>query len=59
MKTSLKEAKKSKGGKKEDISKLISSAYKSIDKAAKRGVIKKGTADRKKSRLVKFLNKKQ
>ncbi len=31
---------------------MIPLAYKAIDKAAKRGVIKKNTADRKKSRLV-------
>ena len=31
---------------------LMPQAYKAIDKAAKRGVIKKNTADRKKSRLV-------
>lgn len=32
--------------------KLLSSAYKAIDKAMKRGVIKKNTAARKKSRLA-------
>lgn len=32
--------------------KLIPAAYKAIDKAAKRGVIKKNTAARKKSRLM-------
>ena len=32
-------------------------AFKSLDKAAKRGTIKKGTADRKKSRLSKLVNK--
>jgi len=35
----------------------ISEAYKAIDKAAKRGVIKKNTAARKKSRLVKAIQK--
>jgi|TARA_R110000824_G_scaffold401771_1_gene615847 small subunit ribosomal protein S20 len=30
----------------------LSDAYKAIDKAAKRGIIKKNTADRKKSRLA-------
>jgi len=30
---------------------MLSTAYKAIDKAAKRGVIKDNTADRKKSRL--------
>ena len=35
----------------DEAEKHISEAYKAIDKAAKRGVIKKNTADRKKSRL--------
>jgi small subunit ribosomal protein S20 len=35
----------------------LSKAYQAIDKAAKRGIIKKNTAARKKSRLVKALNK--
>lgn len=35
----------------------LSSAYKAIDKAAKRGVIKKNTAARKKSRLSKAIKK--
>ncbi len=33
----------------------MSDAYQAIDKAAKRGVIKKNTASRKKSRLVKMV----
>lgn len=33
----------------------LSEAYKAIDKAAKRGVIKDNTASRKKSRLAKFI----
>lgn len=33
----------------------LSAAYKAIDKAAKRGVIKKNTASRKKSRLAKSI----
>ncbi len=37
--------------KKDEAKKLISEAYSVIDKAAKRGVIKKNTASRKKSRL--------
>ena len=40
-----------------EAEKLISQAYKANDKAAKRGVIKKNTAARKKSRLLKSLNK--
>jgi len=33
----------------------LSKAFQALDKAAKRGVIKKGTADRKKSRLSKLV----
>ena len=33
----------------------LSAAYKAIDKAAKRGIIKKNTASRKKSRLAKSI----
>jgi len=44
--------------KKKDALKLIPQAYKSIDKAAKRGVIKKNAAGRKKSRLTKMINAK-
>jgi len=36
---------------------LLKEAYKNIDKAAKRGIIKKNTADRKKSRLTILINK--
>ncbi len=35
----------------------LSTAYKAIDKAAKKGVIKKKNASRKKSRLTKLVNK--
>ena len=35
----------------------LSLAFKAIDKAAKRGVIKKGSANRKKSRLAKSITK--
>lgn len=44
-------------GGKEEAEKLIPATHKAIDKAAKRGVIKKNTAARKKSRLSKFLGK--
>jgi len=40
-----------------DATKKLSDAYKAIDKAAKRGVIKKNTAARKKSRLAKTVAK--
>ncbi|MFQ5661925.1 MAG: 30S ribosomal protein S20 [Candidatus Paceibacteria bacterium] len=36
---------------------LLPKAYKAIDKMAKRGIIKKNTAARKKSRLTKFVTK--
>jgi len=42
-------------GKKKEAQALLPGAYKAIDKAAKRGVIKKNTADRKKSRLAKLI----
>ena len=44
-------------GQKEEAKKLMASAYQAIDKATKRGVIKKNTAARKKSRLMRMLNK--
>ncbi len=40
-----------------EAEKQIPSIYKAIDKAQKRGVIKKNTASRKKSRLSSLLNK--
>ena len=45
-------------GKGSDARAKLSSLYQAIDKAAKRGVIKKGAADRKKSRLAKLVNAK-
>lgn len=36
---------------------FLSTAYQAIDKAAKRGVITKGAAARKKSRLAKLINR--
>lgn len=44
-------------GKKTEAEAKLSEVYKAIDKAAKRGVIKKNTASRKKSRLVKAIQK--
>jgi small subunit ribosomal protein S20 len=43
-------------GKLKEAQEGLTTAYKAIDKAAKRGVIKKNTADRKKSRLAKFVS---
>jgi len=43
--------------KKQEALQLLPQVFKAIDKAAKRGVIKKNTASRKKSRLAKAINK--
>ncbi len=43
-----------KDGKKDEAKKAISTAYSVIDKASKRGVLKKNTAARKKARLSKI-----
>jgi len=43
--------------KKEEAKKLVSDAYQAIDKATKRGVIKKNAAARKKSQLMRLINK--
>lgn len=52
VKVSLKQIKAADKKVKEDFTKTI----KAIDKAAKKGVIKKNTASRKKSRLMKKIN---
>ncbi len=58
LKDSIKEVGKLiKSGKKDEALKMLPLAYKAIDKASKRGVIKSNTADRKKSRLTKTVNK--
>lgn len=44
-------------GKAADAEKMLPTVYQAVDKAAKRGVIKKNTAARKKSRLVVHLRK--
>lgn len=46
-----------KDSKKEEALKILPKIYKAIDKAAKRGIIKKNTASRKKSRLTKAISK--
>lgn len=52
MKSAIKDVKKLVADKKvKDANKSLSAAYQAIDKAVKRGVIKKNTAARKKSRL--------
>lgn len=56
MKDAIKKFKKLVSEKKKDeASKLVSTVYKAIDKAAKRGVIKKNTASRKKSGVSRLL----
>ncbi len=41
----------------EEAKKLLPQVYKALDKAAKTGVIKKNTAARKKSRIVRLISK--
>lgn len=56
MKSAIKNFKKLVSEKKKDeASKLVSMVYKAIDKAAKRGVIKKNTASRKKAGVMRLL----
>lgn len=58
MQGAIKEYKKLLSSKKaEDAVKFLPKLQKAIDKAAKRGIIKKNTAARKKSRLMKKLAK--
>lgn len=58
MKESVKEVKKLvTEGKTKEAQEKLAVAYKAIDKAKKRGVIKSNTADRKKSRLTKLVQK--
>ena len=53
----VKDARKTVGQDRKSQDAALKEAYQAIDKALKRGVIKKNTAARKKSRLVKFLKK--
>lgn len=55
MKETIKEIRKSVPLEKKTAQEKLGLAYKAIDKALKRGVIKKNTAARKKSRLAKSL----
>lgn len=58
MKLLVKQTRKLAGAqKKEEAISLLPKLYKAIDKAAKRGIIKKNAAARKKSRLTKLLQK--
>jgi small subunit ribosomal protein S20 len=57
MQTIVKEYKKLISAKKTDeATKIIPRLQRAIDKAEKRGLIKKNTASRKKSRLIKIIN---
>ena len=56
MKDAVKEVRKlATSGKLKEAAALLPAAYKAIDKAAKRGVIKDNTAGRKKSGLTKLV----
>jgi len=60
MKDAVKETRKlATSGDSEKAEKSLVTAYKAIDKSAKRGVIKKNTAARMKSRLTKFVASKK
>ncbi len=56
MKEAIKKLEKSvKAGTKDGAVKMLPAAFQAIDKAAKRGVIKKNTASRKKARLARLV----
>lgn len=57
LKKTLKDLSEKIVAKVQDAKEGLTNAYKALDKAAKRGVIKKGTANRKKSRLAKAVAK--
>jgi len=56
MKEAVKKLEKAvKAGNKDEAAKMIAQAFQAVDKAAKRGVIKKNTASRKKARLARII----
>ena len=55
--SAIKDVKKITVATKSDAKSALSKAYKELDKAAKKGLIKKGAADRKKSRLSKMIKR--
>lgn len=57
LKANVKEARVAIASKSNTSAESVRLAFKALDKAAKRGTIKQGTADRKKSRLAKALAK--
>ena len=58
IKETIKEAKAVIGADTKKVVETLSKAYKAIDKAAKRGIIKVNTANRRKARLAKSLKPK-
>ena len=58
MKETIKKIEKVAKTDKKEAVKILSSAFQTIDKAAKRGIIKKNNAARKKSRLSKLVSSK-
>ena len=59
IKTLIKKSRKSIVAKENETADLIKKTVKALDKAAQKGLIKKNTAARKKSRLMKAFNKSQ
>lgn len=58
LKTAVKDLKKKvAAGSKKEAQDALPTVYKAIDKAAKRGIIKKNNASRKKSRLTQLVKK--
>jgi len=57
LKGLVKKSKNAIEAKEEKAKELVAKSLKAIDKAAQKGIIKKNTRDRKKSRLQKALNK--
>ena len=56
LKDLIKKSRKLVEGKKPEAKELVAKTLKALDKAARKGVIKKNTRDRKKSRLQRKLN---
>ena len=57
VRSAIKNVKKAAGKSKDEALKALSLAYKHLDKAAKKGVLKKNAASRKKSRLAALVKK--
>ena len=59
LKGPVKKSRKAIEAKEKDAKELVDKTLKAFDKAAQKGIIKKNTKDRKKSRLYKKLNQSQ